>query len=522
MAKLSKSTKTIIIAAAVLLVLGIVCLVLVMTEPKEDENTSSDTSASEPVADESVVITDKEGTQVLTLSVKNDKGSYTFERQERIVTSTDEEGNVSSKTEYYWTSPEMGTVEPNRPTISALMNCMAGLSTKSLVEENAADLEKYGLKDAESTVKVSFDDGTSAELLFGIQNPAASNFCYFRTADSNTVHQVSYYSVGSAYNAITDFVDLTLTEAYDAENRQELDYLIIERKDLDKPMEISYMYDMEAATEDIESVITTFNSHRFTSPIVAEVDSTVGQKVCYGLYGLSAASCVWVEPTTELLKATGLDDPYCKVTFKYGGKRRVLLLGDEIVTTTETEGDDTPDLTTVVGYYGMFEGEDAIYTFSTSSAPWYTCTVEDTMSRRPISPYIYTIDTLTITTPDQEYVFAVTGDAEAHKFTWGEQELSDANFKALYQQLISAIGEELFFSEEEYEPYISIRFSYRDEYHEIYGTPEDVIDFYQSDDRKSIVRVNGTVLFKVRQIYTERLLSNIELLLNGGEVETNW
>ena len=279
---------------------------------------------------------------------------------------------------------------------------------------------------------------------------------------------------------------------------------------------------MEAATEDIESVITTFNSHRFTSPIVAEVDSTVGQKVCYGLYGLTASSCVWVEHSDKLLEATGLDDPYCKVTFKYGGKRRVLLLGNEIVTTTETEGEDTPDLTTVVGYYGMFEGEDPIYTFSTAAIPWYTCTVEETMSRRPVSPYIYTIDTLTITTPEQEYVFTVSGDAEVHKFTYGEQELRDMSFKALYQQLISSIGEELFFSEEEYEPYISVKFSYRDEYHEVYGTDSDIIEFYQSDDRKSIVRVNGTVLFKVRQIYTERLLSNIEALLNGGEVETNW
>ena len=522
MAKLSKSTRTIIIAAAVLLVLGIVCLVLVMTEPKDEEATSSDTSGTSSAVSESVVITDKEGTEILSLSVENSTGSYTFERKEKVVTSTDDEGNVSSKTEYYWVSPEMGTVEPNSSTVAAFMNCMAGLSTKSLVEENAEDLEKYGLAEPNARVVANFDDGTSAELLFGIQNPAATNYVYFRTADSTTVHQVSYYTVGSAYNAITDFVDLTLTEAYDAENRQELDYLIIERKDLDEPMEISYMYDMEEASEDIESVITTFNSHRFTSPIVAEVDSTVGQTVCYGLYGLSASSCVWVEPLEELLEATGLDDPYCRVTFKYGGKRRVLLLGDEIVTTTETEGEDTPNLTTVVGYYGMFEGEDAIYTFSTSTAPWYTCTVEDTMSRRPISPYIYTIDTLTITTPEQEYVFTVSGDADVHKFTWGEQELPDMSFKSLYQQLISSIGEELFFSEQEYEPYISVRFSYREEYHDVYGTTEDVIEFYQSDDRKSIVRVNGTVLFKVRQIYTERLLSNVEALISGGDVETNW
>ena len=37
-----------------------------------------------------------------------------------------------------------------------------------------------------------------------------------------------------------------------------------------------------------------------------------------------------------------------------------------------------------------------------------------------------------------------------------------------------------------------------------------------------IIRVNGEVLFKVRQVFTDRLIQNIDALLNGGELELNW
>ena len=46
--------------------------------------------------------------------------------------------------------------------------------------------------------------------------------------------------------------------------------------------------------------------------------------------------------------------------------------------------------------------------------------------------------------------------------------------------------------------------------------------FYKSDDRKNIVSVNGDILYKVRQIYTQRLLENLDALFNGGEIKLDW
>lgn len=539
MAKLSKTTRTVIIAAGVLLVLGAVLLVLMLTSPAGDDNSSgastgestgtSEAADSNSVSDssgtssdsEKVVITDKEQENVLKMEVRNETGSFSFERNQREVSATDDDGNVSTSTEYYWTSPELDGVDHNDSTIGSFVRCMAGLSASSMVEENAQDLEKYGLADPAAEVKVTFDDGTSADICFGIRNPAASNYVYCLTNGGSDVMQVSYYSAGSAFYDIRDFVNLVLTEAYDANNAKELDYLVIDRKDLDEEVRIEYMADVAAESEKEDSVITTFNTHRITSPITAELDTTKGQTFCYGLYSLTASSCEYIDPTEQEIADAGLDDPFCKVSFKYGGKARVLLLGNEI--RTESSDDESSEsLSSVTGYYAMFEGGNIIYSISTDNAPWYTFQVQDIMSRRPISPYIYTIDTLTVTTPDGEYVFKVSGDADDHVFTCGDTVLNDSSFKSFYQHLITSMGEELYFSDEKPEPYITLNFKYREEYYDTYGRSEDTIEFYKSDDRKNIVSVNGDILYKVRQIYTQRLLENLDALFNGGEIKLDW
>lgn len=516
--KLSKSTKTVIIAAGVLLVLGVLMMVLLLTKPAEEE-TSEESVSSQPST--AVTITDKKSEDVKTLTVKNEKGEFTLDRAERVVTSTDADGNISSSTQVYWTSAQLLGVSPNDTTIKAFVNNMAGLSTKELVEENAEDLEKYGLEEPSARVEVEFTDGSTASLCFGIQNPAATNYAYFRLADSRDVHQVSYYSVGSAYNDIRDFAGLIMTEGYSQNNPKELDYLIIERKDFDEPVEIRYMFDMDELAEDEDAIITTFNSHRFITPIKTEVDTVKGQSLCYGVYGLSMSSCIELEQTEELMAKAGLDDPYCKVTFKYGGKRYVLRLGNEIVNVTESDSEDTPALKTVIGYYAMMEGVEGIYAISTDSAPWYTFTIGNVMSRRPVSPYIYTVDTIEMTTEQGSYLFKIEGDASSNRITCNGDEVKADGFRKLYQYLISSIGEDLYF-EEQSEPFITVKFTYRDGYEDTYGTAEDVIEFYRSDDRKSIIAVNGTVLFKVREVYTDRLLENLQAVLDGGEVELNW
>lgn len=515
--KLTKSVKSVIIAAGVLLVLGVVMMILMLTAPKENGESSDISSSS--VVDETVNITGQQPDSVLKLNVSNENGSYTFERQKRVVSSTDSEGKVTSTDEYYWTSADLKGVPQSDTTVRNFVNNLAALPAKSVVEENAEDLEKYGLADPAATAEVSFEDGSVIKLNFGIQNPASTSSAYCCTEGSNTVYLVNYYSVSGAYSSVNRYANLVLTDLHNSDGSNELDYLKIKRRDLDEEVEIRYMFDVAEDAEKEDSVISTFNTHRFVKPITAEIDFTTGSSVCSAMYGMTMDACEYLEQTEENMKACGLDDPFVEMTFKYGGNIRTLLLGNEII--SETEGtESSPSLTTVTGYYAVLEGTPGIYSIAKDSAPWYTFDVATIISRQPISPYIYTVDNVTVTLPDGEFKFDI--DSENKRFFYNGSELDGDEFKKLYQQLISSIGEEMYTEQTDTASAASVKFHYKSEYIDTYGTEEDLVEFIPDDGRKYIVNLNGRTVFKVRGVYVTRLTENIDALLNGGAVSADW
>lgn len=516
--KLTRSVKSVIIAAGVLLVLGVVMMALMLTAPG-DEGNSSDSGAAAPAA-ETVDITKQSADSVLKLVVSNENGGYTFERQKRVVSSTDSGGSVTSADEYYWTSADLKGVPQSDTAVRNLMNSFAALPAKSVVEEAADDLEKYGLADPRASAQISFEDGSSLRLNFGIQNPASASTAYCAAEGSTKVYLVNYYSVSGAYSSVNRYANLVMTELYNTDGSNELDYLKIQRGDLDEEVEIRFMFDVAEDAEKEDSVISTFNTHRFVKPFVAEIDMTTGKSVCNAMYGMTMSACEYLEQTEENMKACGLDDPFVKMTFKYGGQIRTLLLGNEMIDSTESGTDTKPSLTNVTGYYAVIEGVPGIYSIAKENAPWYTFNVAGIISKRPISPYIYTVDHITITTPDGEYKFDI--DGESKRFFLDGGELDSAEFKKLYQQLISSIGEEMFTEQTDKAPEVTVKFRYLEKYFDTYGTEEDVLDFLPEDGRKYIINLNGTTIFKIRGIFVARLIENVDALISGGTVNLDW
>ena len=144
--KLSKSVISVIIAAGVLLVLGVVMMILMLTAPKDNEESSS--SNSSVTSEEVINVTSQQTDKVLKLTVNNENGKYTFERQKRVVSSTDSDGKVSSKDEYYWTTSDLKGVAQSDTMIRNFVNNLSALPARSIVEENADDLGKYGIESA--------------------------------------------------------------------------------------------------------------------------------------------------------------------------------------------------------------------------------------------------------------------------------------------------------------------------------------------------------------------------------------
>lgn len=512
---MTKSVRAIFIAAGVLLVLGAVLLVLVLTKPKPE--TSEVVSGATDTDGANVYIVDKRATEVTSITVKNDSGSYTFTRQKRVVSTTDESGNITSSDEYYWTSEDLKGVPQSDTAVKSFITSLASLPQKSTVEENASDLEKYGLDTPKATAELKFEDGTGITMRFGIQNPADSSGVYYRD-EGNKVRLINYYAAEPAFSDVKQFANLTMTESYDTEGGNELTSLKITRPDLEEPVCIRFMSEIAELAEDEDSVVSTFNTHCFTSPINAEIDVTKGKNVCYDVYALTMDSCEYLEQTEENLKKCGLDEPQALVEFKYGGKEYELKIGDAV--REEVSGTTSTSISSTKGYYAVMKGINGIYLLPSDKASWVTFKVSDLISHRPLSPYIYAVENVEVTVPGGTYKFDI--DGENKTFSFNDKQLNADEFRSFYQTLIGSVGEEMYTGEVSGTPIASVTFNYKSKYYDAYGGESDTLSYYESDDRKCIVVLNGTPIFKVRRVYVDRLSENVDAVLNGGKVQIDY
>lgn len=484
---MTRGTKTVVISASALVILGIILVVILIFFPEKKEENSSEENVP------TVSVTDKNRENVEAVSVKNQFGSFLFTRVEKT---------EDSKTEFYWTCGELLGAEQDENAVNALVGGLATLSRQPLVEENAENLEKYGLEAPLSEVTVTFDDDTVTKLYFGIANPSDTAF-YFRTDDRNVL-TADKDNVSGVFKDIKDFVELTLTESL---SDTTVESVTINRKDLEEAVEIRYMSDI---LSDEDFVSATSNTHRFISPFTAEVDESSGSALYNDLCALTMSRCVYLEQSEENMEKCGLNDPFTVVEFTLGTDRKKLLIGDEI------KQDAGEGLTEVTGYYAVLEGKSGIFELSKDKAVWATFKPEELISKRPLSPYIYYVEQIEITTEDGTFVFDI--DDEKKEFFYKDEEIDTDIFRSYYQQLIGSYGEEYYSGEISGSPIFSMKFIYAEKYEEKYGCKENLVEFYKADERKNIAVIDGKPIFKVSAIYAERLSENLKLLINGEDI----
>lgn len=488
---MKKNTKIILGSVIGLAVLGAATLALVLTQPKDD-TADSDTSS-----DTSVSITDYETDDISTLTVTNESGEYTINRLGKEK----------------WGIDSIPEALANSSSYSNAMSSAGGMSAKQVVEENATDLAKYGFDKPTATIKMTFKDNKADDVtcLVGIKYEGENSW-YVKTDKSNTVYLVSNSGVSFAMNDKLSYVNKsTLVASYDSKN-DTVNRVRVERKDLEKDIVLDKLPE-----EKEKEFSSTYVAYAMSSHNGILADDELDQKVVYGLYGISASDVFAVSPTDEQKKQAGLDDPDCTVTM-VSNEDTVTKLSIGSAVYNVTKNDETgEEIKTITGYYGMLSGKDAIYVFSPDSLPWLTATPENMLYKLFLTPYIYYLDGVTIYDSDRKaYDFTITGDADKSSFTYEGKEVDSAKFKAFYQYLLSAYAEQIYLDDltGDNKFIAGVTYDHREE-----GKENDVVEFYASEsDRTCIIVVNGDVRYKVRQIYATRLLENLNALLSGGEI----
>ncbi len=498
---MSKNKQILIFSGIGLAVLGGVAAALILTAPKPEDE-PEELPAEE---DASLILTEKTEADVESLHIKNGDGEYD------IINSgeTGEDGAV------VWTVAGLEGARLMSSELSAAVANAAALTARQLVEENAAELDKYGLSEPQAEVTVHYTDGTDYSFRFGKETPTSSAAVYFSGEEETTVYTYTKSKLTAFTNDRFGFIETQVMPAADNSGEEEILRFQIERANLEEPIVIEKIPD--SGDPDELAVFT----YQMTSPYTAYADLTDSPTFIYSLFGLTATSAEWYGMEEKDYKISGLDQPSCVFTLETNKKTYTVTLGNTAA--REVTDENGNPSTEIMGVYGMCsEVPDTLFLFDYASIPAASIQPESIISNLFLMPYIYSLKELHYEdSTGQKFTleFAKVKDATdtenavySHKLN-GE-DYDEQRIKNIYQYLISASGDETYFGDAQGELLAEVRYVYADT-----SRGEDVVRFYSStEDRRVIVNVNGKNLFKAKQIYMTQLYQNVENFLNGGEI----
>lgn len=499
---MSKNKQILIFSAIGLAVLGGVTAILMLTAPEKASETEDTSSSVTKEEDKSVKLTEKTEADVDMVTVKNNKDEYVIVK-----------GAESTDTETVWVIKGLEDANLLTSNIGNLVSNVASLTANQLVEENAEDLGKYGLIVPEATVAVKYND-SEYSFLVGKEVPTSSSEVYFCEKDKNTVYTYSKSSLSGFSSDKFAYIDTAAVPSYDQSSGEEVLKFSIERTDLEEPIVIEQI---PVSDEDAISVFT----YELTSPFKAYADLANAPNFIYSLFGLTASEVAWFGMTEADYVISGLDDPSCVFTLETTLASYTVTLGNPIIEeVTDENGNVTNEL---VGIYGMSSAvPDTLFRFNTDDIPAMTIQTEAIVSELFLMPYIYSLESAEYTDSEGRSVTLSfetipseeEGGNDVHKHYLNGELHDEQRVKDLYQFFISASGDELYFEEEKGELLATITYNYADK-----NEGKDVVSFYSSEtDRHIIINVNGDNIFKTSQIYLTQLKSNVDSILNGGEI----
>ncbi|MCC8110626.1 MAG: DUF4340 domain-containing protein [Ruminococcus sp.] len=492
-----KKTLGIVGGLVLVVALGGVTAALLATDSSDDD-TSVD--VAEESSTEEITLIEQETYNVTSIDVTNANDSYEVVR----VTEGDDETNANF-TIAGW--EDLTYIS----TLYTLPNNTASMTANQIVEEECTDLEKFGLDDDTAAhVTLHFEDGTSYSFRVG-NTASGDSYTYFAEEDDDIVYLVSSSYLSNFQNAAVDFVSTTILEEPDEDDYPTVNYLTVERSDLDYIFELDY----DETADDEDYTGGTVATHVMTSPVPAYLSPDRSTDYVTGMFGLIAESVAVPVPTDEEMEEYGLADPYGVVTMDCNDGNTYVLLFSEPVTETDEE-----TAATSTYYYAYLEGVDVIYRVTGDDMIWATVEPTDVASKLVLATYVWNVGTLNVTITDNDtFTFSAEGtDDEDTVVTLNGKTTDTERYRQFYAFLLNTTAETIdFTSEPEGDPLAEIYVETQDS-----SFSRDLV-FYALDDYTCLITVNGQAAYTCRKSYLTTLQSNMEKYNNTDEdFSSNW
>lgn len=487
---MKKNIKAFIACGAILVLAGGGYAALMLTDNAPD--TSSVSSTNEPVAVIHDPLLNFEKADITSVSVKNSSGGY-----EAFPTGETGEDGMP-----VFTVKGVEDLDVNYTITSSLGNSASSLGCDDVIEENAADLEKYGLASPQAEVTVKTASETK-KLLVGNESPTSGE-TYCMIEGEKKVCLAATSSLSVFLNTKESFLSTTLIASDTSGNNPSAKTIVIDRTDLDYDIVLK----LDETKSESDNTTGTLATHYMEEPVFSYLDVQKSQNATQGFFGLSAYSAVYAHPTEEQLAASGFEAPLCTVTAEIeNGEKYVIKIGSKI---SVADGE----------YYSvMINDVDVIYAVSAESLCWATLMPGDITSKMIFGTYVWDIGKLSINVNGGEnVVFEGSGSsADDYQLTKNGKKADAARFQAFYQYLLKTSAEDFVMDEQpQGEPVVSIQLETQK------GTVKQTVEFYKSDGKKSLIVVNGVPCFKCRTAYVDLLIENLAKFDTNEDFVMNW
>ncbi|MFU0832007.1 MAG: DUF4340 domain-containing protein [Oscillospiraceae bacterium] len=488
-----RNLRNLIIVAVCIAVLGGALLTLKLTGNDQAASSSVSSTAN-------IELVSKTREDVASMTVENEKGSYTIVPLEKPVASSSSQTvleNVSSSAssdasdEIIYTIKELSGCPINTSaTESAVSYGFSLVASKNL--GTVSNLEDYGLDNPQATVKVRFKDGSSYNYKIGNPSPTNSSMYYMCGLDSNQVYIVPIDEgllEGPEYYVSKEILSITNSDGDNV-------FTKITLSGSNYPEPITFSGD----EEDL----------KITSPASYEAEPDILYDIKSDLTSLTANEVVAVNPDEAALEQYGFNNPTAVAVFTVNGDTYTLTVG--------AEDDDS--------YYVMLDGVNVVYKVSAYSIKsWALQNLFALRSKFILQPNIETVKGLTIVSGGTEHVLNIERTKNEEKSTedktyydykltgnGGKSLDYDTNYKNFYEKLIGITILEDAKENPEGDPVFTVKYQYFDD------SKTDTIEFYQSGDRRYTAVLNGQIYGIVTQDDIDTLSNSITALENGEEV----
>ena len=360
-------------------------------------------------------------------------------------------------------------------SIKMLADDLSKLTARSVVEENATDLAKYGLDNP--LYKITGDFASGEKTFYAGNSTPVGDGYYFKDADTNTVYTVYNTRFTSLFSSKESYRDITFVKT----DMSSLKSISITRGDT--------KVDVNAMDNPVEMNGFVLAGWEMTTPYKCHLDDSRLQSLV--TEKLPKINVISVASDKKDYAKYGLDNPYAEFTVSDTAG-----ISQTVKISPADDGE----------YYAVTDGDDTIYLLGSDGLDFVDVKPFDLVSKFAYITNIDSVSEVVVNAQGEKYVLSISGNDDEKKYTLNGAEIEEDVFKKeLYQNIIGLICTDFCADAVYGAPEIVIEYTMND------GS-KDKVEFVNYNDRNYAVFKNGECNL---QILKKEVNSMVEAIKNN-------